>query len=145
MVTALADAGEADRGRAVLDSWPEAMRDARYWRLRGRWHLEYDHHPQQSVIALQTALVDLSQDWRLWYRLARAWHMLGRDTESQRAAEIVSRIREALDPLVLVPRIHAAFGHLDDPTAVHDLAVLCRRAGLSRLADAWLAELQRHA
>ena len=121
------------------------MRDARYWRLQGRWYLEYDHRPQQSVIALQTALVDLPQDWRSWYRLARALHTLGRDTESQQAAEVVSRIREVLDPLVLEPRLHAAFEHLDDSTAVHALADLCRRAGLSRLAVAWLAELQGHA
>ena len=139
-ITALGDAGETDRGRVLLDSWPESMRDARYWRLQGRWHLEYDQRPQHSIIALQTALVELPQDWRSWYRLARALHMLGRDTESQQAAEVVSRIREVLDPLVLEPRLHAAFEHVDDPTAVRDLAALCRRAGLSRLAVAWLAE-----
>ena len=145
LITALGDAGEADRGRVLLDSWPESMHDARYWRLQGRWYLEYDHRPQQSVIALQTALVDLPQDWRSWYRLARALHMLGRDTESQQAAEVVSRIREVLDPLVLEPRLHAAFGHVVDPTAVHDVAALCRGAGLSRLAMAWLAELKSDA
>ena len=39
LVTALADLGEPDRGRILLDTWPESMRDARYWRLRGRWIL----------------------------------------------------------------------------------------------------------
>lgn len=145
LIIALADAGEADRGRVLLDTWPEAMRDARYWRLRGRWDLEYDHRPQQSIIALQTALVDLPQDWRSWYRLARALHMVGRETESQQAAEAVSRIREVLDPLVLEPRMHAAFEHLDDPIAVHELATFCRHAGLNRLADAWLTELRHDA
>ena len=72
LVTALADAGEPDRGRAVLNSWPESTRDARYWRLRGRWDLEYDHRPEQAVTAFQTALVDLPHDWRSWYRLARS-------------------------------------------------------------------------
>ena len=141
----MADAGEPDRGRAVLNSWPESTRDARYWRLRGRWDLEYDHQPEQAVSAFRTALVDLPQDWRSWYRLARALHILGRDGESQQAAESVSRIREVLDPLVLGPRLHAAFDHLDDPAALRDLAALCNRAGLTRLADAWLAEAQRHA
>jgi tetratricopeptide (TPR) repeat protein len=143
LVTALADAGEPDRGRAVLSSWPESSRDARYWRLRGRWDLEYDHHPEQAAAALRTALIDLPQDWRSWFRLARALHILGRDNESQQAAETVSRIREVLDPLVLGPRLHAAFDHLDDPAALHDLAALCNRAGLTRLADAWLMEAQR--
>ena len=73
LVTALADAGEPDRGRALLDTWPESTRDARYWRLRGRWNLEYDHHPDQAAAAFQTALVELRQDWRSWYRLARAF------------------------------------------------------------------------
>jgi tetratricopeptide (TPR) repeat protein len=145
LVTALADAGEADRGSTLLDTWPESIRDARYWRLRGRWDLEYDHRPQQSVIALQTALVDLPQDWRSWYRLARALHIVARDSESQRAAEAVGRIREVLDPLVLEPRLHAAFDHLDDSTALRDLASLCNRAGLSRLAEGWLTEAQRQA
>ena len=143
LVTALADAGEPDRGRTVLNSWPESTRDGRYWRLRGRWDLEYDHRPEQAAVALRTALVDLPQDWRSWFRLARALHILGRDDESQQAAEAVSRIREILDPLVLGPRLHAAFDHLDDPAAIHDLAALCNRAGLTRLADAWLTEARR--
>ena len=121
LVTALADLGEPDRGRVLLDTWPEAMHDARYWRLQGRWDLEYNHRPKDAVTALQIALADLPQDWRSWYRLARALHTLGRDTESQQAAETVSRIREVLDPLVLEPRLHDAFDHLDDPTALRRL------------------------
>ena len=143
LVTALADAGEPDRGRTVLNSWPESTRDGRYWRLRGRWDLEYDHRPEQAATALRTAILDLPQDWRSWFRLARALHILGRDDESQQAAEAVSRIREILDPLVLGPRLHAAFDHLDEPAALNDLAALCNRAGLTRLADAWLAEARR--
>jgi tetratricopeptide (TPR) repeat protein len=143
LVTALADAGEPDRGRTVLDSWPESTRDGSYWRLRGRWDLEYDHRPEQAVAALRTALADLPQDWRSWFRLARALHILGRNDESQQAAETVSRIREILDPLVLGPRLHVAFDHLDDPAALRDLAALCNRAGLTRLADAWLSEARR--
>ena len=37
LVTALADSGEPERGRALLEDWPIDTRDARYWRLRGRW------------------------------------------------------------------------------------------------------------
>jgi tetratricopeptide (TPR) repeat protein len=143
LVTALADAGEPDRGRTVLNTWPESTRDGRYWRLRGRWDLEYDHRPEQAAAALRTALVDLPHDWRSWFRLARALHILGHDDESQQAAEAVSRIREIVDPLVLGPRLHTAFDHLDDPAALHDLAALCNRAGLTRLADAWLVEARR--
>jgi thioredoxin-like negative regulator of GroEL len=145
LVTALADLGEPDRGRVLLDTWPDSIRDARYWRLRGRWDLEYDHRPQDAVNALHSALADLPQDWRSWYRLARALHVLGRDAESQQAAETVSRIREVLDPLVLEPRLHDAFDHLDDPTALRDLAALCNRASLSHLANAWLTEARRQA
>ena len=37
LVTALADAGEPEHGRALLNDWPTRFQDARYWRLRGRW------------------------------------------------------------------------------------------------------------
>ena len=144
LITALADSGEPDRGRVLLETWSESMYDARYWRLRGRWDLEYDHHPQRAVSALQRALVDLPQDWRSWYRLARALHIVGRDSESKKATEAVTRIREVLDPLVLEPRLHTAFDHVDDPAALRDLATLCRQAGLQQLAEAWLAEAQQH-
>jgi predicted Zn-dependent protease len=142
LVTALADAGEPDRGRVLLNSWPKTTYDGRYWRLRGRWDLEYDHRPKQAAVALRAALVDLPQDWQSWYRLARALHIVGRNDESRQAAETVSRIREILDPLVLEPRLHAAFEHLDDVAALHDLAMLCNRAGLTNLANAWLAEAE---
>ncbi|MGO9471033.1 MAG: tetratricopeptide repeat protein [Isosphaeraceae bacterium] len=137
LVAALADAGEPERGRTLLDQWPEAIRDPRYWRLRGRWDLEYDHQPARAVAALQIALAAFPQDWRSWYRLARAQRMLGRDDDGRRAADSVSRIREVLDPLTLGPRLDAAVNHLADPGALVDLAVLCDRAGLKRLADAW--------
>jgi thioredoxin-like negative regulator of GroEL len=143
LITALADAGEPDRGRALLKTWPQSMQDARYWRLRGRWDLEYDHQPQHAVSALQTALVDLPQDWRSWYRLARALHIVGRDGESGKAAQAVTCIREALDPLVLEPRLDAAFDHLGDPAALRDLAGFCSQIGLKQLAEAWLIEAQQ--
>jgi len=143
LVSALADAGEPDRGRVLLNAWPEVSRDARYWRLRGRWELEYDHHPARATTALQNALVELPQDWRSWYRLTRALHILHRDRESREAAETVSRIRDALDPRVLGPQLDAAFEHLVDSAALRDLGALCNRVGLTRLADAWFVEADR--
>jgi tetratricopeptide (TPR) repeat protein len=140
LTTSLADAGDPVRGNAVLAAWPEADRDARYWRLRGRWDLEYEHRPEQAVNAFRTALQELPQDWRSWYRLSRALRILDRQHESHQAAETVSRIREVIDPLVLGPRLHAAFDHLDDPKALADLAALCSQAGLTRLSSAWRAE-----
>jgi tetratricopeptide (TPR) repeat protein len=139
LIAALADTGDQKRGRVLLDSWPQASRDARYWRLRGRWDLEYDHRSVDAVTAFQTALNAFPHDWRSWYRLSRALRMLGRDTDSHQAAESVSRIRELLDPLSLGPRLDAAINHLDDATALNDLASLCDRTGLHRLADAWRA------
>jgi tetratricopeptide (TPR) repeat protein len=139
LVTALADAGEPEQGRTLLDGWPEANRDARYWRLRGRWDLEYDHRPDQAVLAFRAALEVLPQDWRTHYRLARALRMLGRRDEAQEEAVTVGRIRELLDPLTLGPKLDAAFAHLDEPSAFDALADLCARVGLLHLAGAWRA------
>lgn len=139
LVAALADAGDPERGRVLLDTWPEASRDGRYWRLRGRWDLDYDRQPERAVNAFHTALKVFPQDWRSWYRLARALRMLGRDDEGHRAAATVGRIRETLDPLTLGPRLDTAVNHLDDPASLKDLAILCEHAGLKRLADAWRA------
>ncbi len=142
LVTALADAGEPDRGRAVLDGWPgpESDRDARYWRLRGRWELEYDRHSDRAEAAFRRALETIPQDWRSWSGLARALTRLGRAAEARRAAEAVGRIREVLEPTALGPRLDDDFRRLDDPEALRDLAALAAQAGLARLADAWRTE-----
>jgi thioredoxin-like negative regulator of GroEL len=143
LVTALADIGEAAQGRTFLDTWPRSSQDARYWRLYGRWQLEYDRHPKEATRAFQTALAELPQDWQTWYRLARALHMLKRDSESYQAAQTVARIREVLDPLVLGPRLDSAFNHLDDPQALREVATVCSQAGLPRLASMWMREAER--
>ena len=142
LVTALADAGEPDRGRAVLDAWPgpEADRDARYWRLRGRWELEYDRHADRAEAAFRRALETFPQDWRSWSGLARALTRLDRAADARRAAEAVARIREVLEPTTFGPRADDDFRHLDDPRSLRDLADLADHAGLSRLAVAWRAE-----
>ena len=140
LVTALADAGKSEQGRALLDDWPRAGRDARYWRLRGRWDLEYNHRPDEAALAFRKALAEVPQDWRSWYRLARALHIIGHVDESREAAETVRRIREVLDPFSLGPRLDSAFNHLDDSNAIHGLELLCTRAGLHHLSQAWSAE-----
>ncbi len=140
LITALADTGEPELGRQVLDAWPgpEPERDARYWRLRGRWDLEYDHHPDRAVEALRRALVELPHDWKTRFRLARALHTLGREDDAKQEAELVSRTREALDPSRLGRRLSADLDRPDHPAASQaDLADLCARAGLTRLAKAW--------
>jgi tetratricopeptide (TPR) repeat protein len=142
LVTALADAGEPERGRALLNDWPTNARDSRYWRLRGRWDLEYDNQPQKAAIAFRTVLQELPQDWRSWYRLARALRILGREEESRQAALTVGQIRGALDPLLLRPKLDATLGHLTEPSGLEDLAGLCTRAGLARLGEAWHKEAQ---
>jgi Flp pilus assembly protein TadD len=144
LATALADAGEPERGRIVLDDWPgpETGRDARYWRLRGRWALEYDRQPDRAEAAFRHALETMSQDWRSWAGLARALTQLGRADDARRAAESVGRIREALEPIALGARLDDDFKRLDDLRALHDLAALASQANLSRLADAWHAEAE---
>jgi thioredoxin-like negative regulator of GroEL len=142
LVAALADAGEPARGHDLLDTWPKENQDARYWRLRGRWELEYDHHPEQAIRAFQIALAEIPQDWQSWYRLARALRILNRNSTSREAAEAVNRIREVLDPVTLGPQLNDVLNRLDDPAAVREVATLCNRAGLARLANTWLAEVQ---
>jgi thioredoxin-like negative regulator of GroEL len=137
LVIGLADAGEGKLGKAILDHWPSDMRDGRFWRLQGRWDLEYDHRPVEAAEALSRALVDFPQDWRIHYRLARALQIANRPKEAQHEAETVARIRELLDPLTLEPLLSAAFARLPDLASVATLADLCERAGFSHLANSW--------
>jgi tetratricopeptide (TPR) repeat protein len=143
LVTALADAGEPERGRVILGDWPSSSRDSRYWRLRGRWDLEYENRPEEAAAAFRTVLKEMPQDWRTWYRLARALRILRRGEESRQAAETVSRIRGALDPLLLRPLLDESLGHLSEPAAIEQIAGLCKRVGLARLGEAWHGEAQR--
>jgi len=136
LVVALADAGEPDRGREVLDAWPPGARDARHDRLRARWDLDYDRRPDRAAEGYRRALADLPHDWKSHYGLARALRAIGRDPEARREADAVARLRERLDPATLGPRL----ARLDDPRAPADLADLCRGAGLADLARAWARE-----
>jgi hypothetical protein len=140
LVVALGDAGEPDQGRQVLEAWPEASRDARFDRLRGRWDLDYDHNPAQAVRSYARALVDLPHDWKSHYGLARAYRALGRDGEARSEAETVALIRERLDPVRLGPRLADDLAKLDDPRALLDLSTLCEGVGLARLAESWRRE-----
>ena len=140
LVLALADAGEGARGRAVLEGWPEGVRDARYARLRGRWDLDYDHRPARAVDWLRRALEDLPNDWRTRARLARALRAAGREAEARREAEAVARMKEALDPEALGRRLTADLDRLDAADARADLADLCGLAGLADLAEGWRAD-----
>jgi tetratricopeptide (TPR) repeat protein len=137
LVLALAELGDPDRGRALLDAWPADRRDARYDRLRGRWDLEYDGRPDRAVESFRRALDVLPHDAKTLYRLARALKALGRDDEADRAAESQGRLREAIEPVRLGRRIDGDLARLDDPAARRDLADLCASVGLGRLAEAW--------
>ena len=137
LILALADSGEVDRGRSVLAEWPQAGRDARYHRLAGRWALEYDRQPARAVESFRESLKTLPHDWRTRSRLARALQNAGLGDEAKRAARDVERLREALDPVVLGPRLDHDLATLNDPKSRLDLADLCARAGLANLADAW--------
>ncbi|WZO98536.1 hypothetical protein EP7_000116 [Isosphaeraceae bacterium EP7] len=137
LIIDLAEAGEPDRGRALLDAWPEARRDARYQRLKGRWDLEYDRRPDRAVAAFESSLVPLPHDVRTWYRLARALANAGQPAAARTAAARISALRELLDPIPLGRRLAADLKRPDDPETMRDLASLCRAVGLARLADAW--------
>ncbi len=143
LVLDLADAGAIARGRAVLAAWPTAQRDVRYLRLRGRWDLEYDDHPARAAEAFRQVLEVLPHDWKTRYRLARALKILERPAEARAEAEQVEILREALDPSRLGPRLEADLDARNDPDARRDLADLCARVGLTRLADAWRHEAER--
>ncbi len=139
LVVALADAGEVDRGRAVLLAWPEADRGPRFDRLQARWDLEYDHQPARAAAGFRRALLATPHDWKSHYGLARALRMTGAGDAAAAEALAVARLRERLDPATLGPRLAGDLDRLDaDPAgAARDLAELCRGVGLAPLAAAW--------
>lgn len=139
-VAALAESGDVERGRALLESWPEAARDLGYQRLRGRWALDYDDRPVEAEAAYRSVLDVLPFDWKTRTRLARALHAQGRSDEANREAETVARHREALDPSHLGPRLTRDLERLDEAPALADLAALCESVGLPDVAVAWRAE-----
>ena len=145
LVVALGDAGEVDRGRVTLDAWPEAVRDARYDRLRGRWDLDYDRNPARAAGSFAKVLVELPHDWKSHYGLARAGRALGRDAEARAEADAVARLLERLAPVALGPRLVDDLAKLDDPAARLDLAGLCDGVGLAGLAQSWRREAQARA
>jgi thioredoxin-like negative regulator of GroEL len=140
LVLDLADAGETLRGRAILDAWPADRRDARYYRLLGRWQLDFEGDAAGAVASFGRALDELPHDWKTRYRLARALRSAGEPDRARAEAGRVTALREALDPARLGPRIDADLAKLDEPDARRDLADLCEKAGLTRLADAWHAD-----
>ncbi|HWE35448.1 MAG TPA: hypothetical protein VG406_02670 [Isosphaeraceae bacterium] len=142
LVQTLADAGDPDRGRMLLDSWPRSSRDARYDRLRGRWSLDYDADPALAVDHLRRALAEVPHDWKTRYRLARALRLLNRDADARRESDTVALLRDLLSPRLLGPRLDADLSRLDDPRSLLDLSSLCSSAGLARLAQAWRQEAE---
>lgn len=142
LILDLADAGEPERGRALLETWPENQRGARFDLLDGRWALEYDGNPAHAAGAFRRVLASQPQDWATRYRLARALAALGEAQDARDEAEVVRRLRETLDPARLGPRLDAAIARLDTPGARLDLAALASQIGLVRLADAWRQEAE---
>ncbi|HEV3167599.1 MAG TPA: tetratricopeptide repeat protein [Isosphaeraceae bacterium] len=140
LLVGLAGAGEVDRGRDVLNAWPSQARDARYYRLQGRWDLDYNHQPTLAIEAFRRALAELPHDWRTHYRLSRALRTLSQKDEADQEALTVTRLREILDSGPLGTRLAQGFAHLDDPKSCRDLAQLCTAVGLDRLASAWRLE-----
>lgn len=138
LIEALLDVGEPGRAERVLDGWPETERDAAYDRLKGRLALEHRDDPRQAVEALERAVSAQRSDWSGRYLLARARHALGDNDGARHDADIVGRLREALAPETLGPRLDKDLAHLDDPAARRDLADLCTRVGLDDLARSWL-------
>lgn len=137
LASLLADDGDVERGREVLDAWPAAARDARYDRVRGRWDLEYDARPEQAAAAFRRALDAAPHDWRSHYRLARALAALGRRDEADREARATARIREALDPMTAGRALEDALSKVDRPGPRAAIADACARVGLAGLARAW--------
>ncbi len=138
LISALADAGEPDRGRALLESWPEP-RDARHDRLKGRWALDYDLDRPTAVAAFRRALKAFPHDWKTHYGLARA---LDDPSAAAQSAANVAKLRETLDPAILGPLLSRSFAHLNEKRARLDLAELCEKVGLNELAEAWRAQAE---
>ena len=139
LVLARIDEGRGDEVKSLLEGWPEAGRDARFWRLKGRRDLDHDHRADRAVEAFENALREMPHDPATRANLARALHAVGKDEEASQQAEAAVRIREILDPARLGPRLDADLARLDDRAARLDLAELCESVGLSALGGAWKA------
>ena len=140
LLVALADAGEPDRGRAILEAWPEGSRDVRFTRLRGRWDLDYDHQPDRAAKAYFRTLADLPHDWKSHYGLARAYRALGRDLEARAEAEAVadSANGSIRRPSALASPMTSPGSTTLKPCSI--CSTLCQGVGLADLAESWRRE-----
>ncbi len=137
LILALAESGDPEQGQAVLEAWPEASRDVRFDRIKGRWVLENDRKPAAAIPLFRQTLGRLPHDWKTRNRLARALNATGQEAKAQQEARAVERLREILDPGALGRRLDADLAKLDEPKSRLDLADLCESVGLDRLAEAW--------
>ncbi len=145
LLLSLAEQGNYERGRTVLEAWPETGKDARYERLAGRWDLDYNEQPALAVDHFRNALRDLPFDWKTHYRLARALQAIGQTEAARRAAVELGRIRERLDPTRLGRQLEETLGRLDEPASRRSLAELCASVGLDQLAEFWRNDTGRPA
>ncbi|GIW85910.1 MAG: hypothetical protein KatS3mg108_0234 [Isosphaeraceae bacterium] len=134
----LAETGQPQLGRSILNDWPPSQRNALYDRLDGRWALDYENNPAHAVDALRRALAALPTDRRSRYRLARALQATGLTDAARAEAQLLARLYETLEPVRLTQRLDNALA--DNPIPPHtarDLAHLCRSVGLDQLASLW--------
>ena len=137
LVESLGDAGLVDEGESVLSEWPEARRDARYHRLRGRWDLDYRRDPARAVAEFRLAIEELPHDWRTRSQLSHALFDLKDKAGADREAREAARQRVILEPITLRRRLESDLKQLQRPESARDLAELCRSVGLTELAEDW--------
>jgi predicted Zn-dependent protease len=143
LIEELADAGDGERAKQVLENWPERARDARFDQVSGRLALDLDRNPKVAAEALKRALAALPHDWKIHYRYARALAAIGAKAEAKHEADRVGVLREILEPGRLAKRLDADLRDLEQPRARADLAALCRSVGFDRLGAAWEEDADR--
>jgi thioredoxin-like negative regulator of GroEL len=133
----LLESGEGETARQVLDAWPPAQQDVRYFRLKGIWLQDFAADYAAALDCLRRWVAHYPDDWQMRFRIGTCLRQMGdsaqAETETARAEELKGLIRYEDVDLILTTTLT----NLHRPEQRHRMGEFYRSVGYQREARAW--------
>lgn len=139
------DLGDAEKGRAILDEWPQTSRDdLRYLFLRGVDFQVHQHAPDKAIDAFRQVLAVQPEDWQARHRLALCLRLVGRTQEAEREEKETARIQQVVTNEKVKELIEEVIPRLEGDAAMfYRMGQFYEELTLAREARCWYAEAVR--